>query len=248
MVEQVRIDHINCPQPLAAKIFYASEAFHLLLLRKNLQQDHLWIQFPHMARICLTSKLIMLTSSKASQDTVPTSEAMKASSSSKPAQEMPKDRPSKPSHIEMGRSVWKQKYLQTMKKLGYFSSKVNVQLPAEQTIPTLKNADIIVYRSFFKAGLRLPMYQLIAKIFEKYDIFMHQLTLNAIVRLGAFILAMLSQGGRIKADVFCRIHYLHYQTKARVEKLHNNFRCYNFVYRKYVVVPVLAYRTKQHGD
>jgi hypothetical protein len=135
-----------------------------------------------------------------------------------------------------------------MKKLDYFNSNVNVWLLDEETIPNPKKDEVVVYRSFFKAGLRLPMYQLIAKIFEKYDIFMHQLTLNAIVRLGAFILAMLSQGGRTKADVFCRIHYLHYQTKARVEKLHNNFRCYNFVYRKYVVVPVLAYRTKQHGD
>jgi hypothetical protein len=173
---------------------------------------------------------------------------MKASSSSKPAQEMPKDRPSKPSHIEMGRSVWKQKYLQTMKKLGYFSSKVNVQLPAEQTIPTLKNADIIVYRSFFKAGLRLPMFQLIGKILEKYEIFMHHLTPNAIVRLGTFIWALRSQGGRAKADVFCRIHELHYQMKARANKLHNNFGCYNFIYCKDEVAPVLAYQTKCHGD
>jgi hypothetical protein len=92
------------------------------------------------------------------------------------------------------------------------------------------------------------MYQLIVKIFEKYDIFMHQLTPNAIVRLGTFILAVLSQGGRTKADAFCRIQDLHYQTKARVDKLHNNFRCYNFVYCKDVEFPVLAYRTKRHGD
>jgi hypothetical protein len=47
------------------------------------------------------------------------------------------------------------------------------------------------------------------------------------------------------AKGFCRVHELHYQTKAKPsDKLHNNFGCYNFAYRKDTKTPVLGYRTK----
>jgi hypothetical protein len=49
--------------------------------------------------------------------------------------------------------------------------------------------------------------------------------------------------------VFCQVHDLHYQTKAKAETcLYNNFGCYNFAYRKDTSGPVLAYWTKWHGD
>jgi hypothetical protein len=41
------------------------------------------------------------------------------------------------------------------------------------------------------------------------------------------------------AEAFCRVHELHYQTKARAEGLHENFGCYNFTYRKDTKAPVL---------
>jgi hypothetical protein len=46
------------------------------------------------------------------------------------------------------------------------------------------------------------------------------------------------------AEAFCRVHELHYQTKARAHGLHENFGCYNFAYRKDTKAPVLSYRTK----
>jgi hypothetical protein len=46
------------------------------------------------------------------------------------------------------------------------------------------------------------------------------------------------------AEAFCRVHALHYQTKARVDGLHKNFGCYNFTYRKDTKAPVIDYRTK----
>jgi hypothetical protein len=62
-----------------------------------------------MARIRSTANLIMTTSLEAGQDTVSISKAMKASSSTKPVQELPKDRPSKPSYIDIGHSILKEK-------------------------------------------------------------------------------------------------------------------------------------------
>jgi hypothetical protein len=46
------------------------------------------------------------------------------------------------------------------------------------------------------------------------------------------------------AEALCRVHELHYQTKARADGLHENFGCYNFAYRKDTKAPVLSYRTK----
>jgi hypothetical protein len=46
------------------------------------------------------------------------------------------------------------------------------------------------------------------------------------------------------AEDFCRVHELHYQTKARADGLHKNFGCYNFAYRKDTKALVIGYRTK----
>jgi hypothetical protein len=46
------------------------------------------------------------------------------------------------------------------------------------------------------------------------------------------------------AEGFCRVHELHYQTKARTDGLHKNFGCYKFVYQKDTKAPVIGYRTK----
>jgi hypothetical protein len=48
----------------------------------------------------------------------------------------------------------------------------------------------------------------------------------------------------LDVEAFCRVHELHYQTKARADGLHENFGCYNFVYRKDSKAPVFSYRTK----
>jgi hypothetical protein len=100
---------------------------------------------------------------------------------------MLKDRLLKLSYIEIGRSTLKEKYLQSMRRLGYFSSRVNVRLPGEETTPMLGKDEVVVYKSFFKAGLRLPLYKMIAKVLWRYEVFLHQLTLNAMVRLSVFI-------------------------------------------------------------
>jgi hypothetical protein len=70
------------------------------------------------------------------------------------------------------------------------------------------------------------------------------LTPNAIVRLNIFIWPLRSQGMNPNVEAFCRVHELHYQTKAREDGLHENFGCYNFAYRKDTKALVLRYRTK----
>jgi hypothetical protein len=81
-------------------------------------------------------------------------------------------------------------------------------------------------------------------VLKRFEIYLHQLTRNAIVRLSVYIWALRSQGMSAIAEGFCQVHELHYQTKARADGLHKNFGCYNFAYRKDTKALVIGYRTK----
>jgi hypothetical protein len=86
---------------------------------------------------------------------------------------------------------------------------------------------------------------MLVEVLKNFDIFLHQLTPNALVRMGIFIKAVRSQSVEPNVDCFCNIHELHYQMKASgKEQLHNNFGCYTFAYRKDVWYLSLVYRSK----
>jgi hypothetical protein len=85
---------------------------------------------------------------------------------------------------------------------------------------------------------------MIGEVLENFEIYLQQLTPNAIVRLSVFLWALRSQGMDPDAEAFCRVHELHYQTNAMANGLHENFGCYNFAYRKDTKASVLSYRTK----
>jgi hypothetical protein len=85
---------------------------------------------------------------------------------------------------------------------------------------------------------------MIDEVLKIFEIYLHQLTLNAIVRLSVYMWALQSQGKSANAEGLRRVHELHYQTKPRADGLHKNFGCSNFEYRKDTKVPMIAYRTK----
>lgn len=154
--------------------------------------------------------------------------------------------PSKPSHLEFGRSTVTKDDMPKLMKLGYFSEakKELIRFGGEEIIPKPEKDEVVVFKSFFKAGLRFSLNEMIADVLKKFGIYLHQLTPNAIVRLSVYIWALRSQGVEPFAEGFCRVHELHYQTKAREDGLHENFGCYNFAYRKDAKSPVISYRTK----
>jgi hypothetical protein len=154
--------------------------------------------------------------------------------------------PSKPSHLDFGKSTVSEADMAMMAKLGYFreAEKGLVHFGGEETIPKPENDKVVVFKSFFKAGLRFPLHGMIADVLENFGIYLHQLIPNAIVRLSVYIWPLRSQGVEPLAEAFCRVHELHYQTKAREDGLHENFDCYIFAYRKDMKTLVVSYRTK----
>jgi hypothetical protein len=125
--------------------------------------------------------------------------------------------PSKPSHLDFGKLTVSEANMTMMTKLGYFreAEKGLVHFGGEETIPKPENDEVVVFKSFFKAGLRFPLHGMVVEVLEKFGIYLHQLTPNAIVRLSVYIWALRSQGVEPLAEAFCRVHELHYQTKAR---------------------------------
>jgi hypothetical protein len=154
--------------------------------------------------------------------------------------------PTKPCHLDFGESTVSEADMPMMIKLGYFgeAEKKLIHFAGEETTPTPENDEVVVFRSFFRAGLRFPLNEMIGEVLENFKIYLHQLTPNAIVRLSVFIWALRSQGIAPNAEAFCRVHELHYQTKAREDGLHENFGCYNFASHKDMKALVVSYRTK----
>jgi hypothetical protein len=154
--------------------------------------------------------------------------------------------PSKPSHLEFGKSTITEGDMAKLLKLGYFSEDKRelIRFGGEEITPKPEKDEVVVFKSFFKARLRFPLHGMIADVLERFGIHLHQLTPNAIVRLSVYIWALRSQEAEPLAEGFCRAHELHYQTKAREDGLHDNFGCYNFAYQKDAKYPVISYRTK----
>jgi hypothetical protein len=235
-------------------------------LRENQKSQQQKFQESHnqMARVRSTARVDREGDETEATETVPISEAMKRSglvtSEDVPAAEAEQADveeteseddyssavPSKPSHLDFGKSTISEGDLPKMLKLGYFNEekKELVRFGGEETTPKPGKDEVVVFKSFFKAGLRFPLNKMIADVLKKFGIYFHQLTPNAIVRLSVYIWALRSQGVEPFAEGFCRVHELHYQTKARGDGLHENFGCYNFAYRKTTKFPVISYRSK----
>jgi hypothetical protein len=93
--------------------------------------------------------------------------------------------PSKPSHLDFEKSTMSEADMPMMMKLGYFeeAEKKLVRFAGEETTPTPKDDEVVVFKSFFRAGLRFPLNEMIGEVLENFEIYLHQLTPNAIVRL-----------------------------------------------------------------
>jgi hypothetical protein len=119
----------------------------------------------------------------------------------------------------------------------------------DKTSPTLEENEVVIFRSFFKAGLRFPLSSFMVEVLKTYQIYLHQITPEAIIRMGIFVWAVRSQGLEPNAKSFCSMHELLYETKPwGKEQYHNNFGCYSFVARSGSSCPMPTFRKRWPGD
>jgi hypothetical protein len=97
--------------------------------------------------------------------------------------------PTKPSHLDFEKSTVTEDDMPMMMKLDYFGEAESklVRFAGEETIPEPNKDEVMVFKSFFRAGLRFPLNEMIGVVLKNFEIYLHQLTPNAIVRLNVFI-------------------------------------------------------------
>jgi hypothetical protein len=145
-----------------------------------------------MARVRSTARVERDGDETEAVETVPISEAMRRSglvSSDTPAAEATQADveevgsedeyscgvPSKPSHLDFGKSTISEVDLPKMVKLGYFSEakKELVRFGGEEITPKPEKNEVVVFKSFFKAGLRFPLNGMIADVLKKFGVYLH---------------------------------------------------------------------------
>jgi hypothetical protein len=159
------------------------------------------------------------------------------------------DRPWRPSHAVFGKSTIRQNHLDNMRGRYFRDISIVRADNGDRIVPVPEENEVVIYRSFFKAGLRFPLSRFVVEVLKIYEIFLHQITPEAIIRMGIFVWAMRSQGLEPSAKCFCSMHELLYETKPwGKEQYHNNFGCYSFVAQSGSSCPVPTFRKRWPRD
>jgi hypothetical protein len=101
------------------------------------------------------------------------------------------DRPWRPSHVVFTKSTIKQGQIDAMRG-RYFRDISIVRARGESNVPLPEADEVVVYRSFMKAGLRFPLDSMLVEVLKTFEVYLHQLTPEAIIKIGVYILAMRS--------------------------------------------------------
>jgi hypothetical protein len=79
-------------------------------------------------------------------------------------------------------------------KSKYFRDISIVKVGGENTVHLPKADEVVVFKGFMTAGLRFPLHKMLVEVLKRFEIYLHQLTPEALIRIGVFIWAMRSQG------------------------------------------------------
>jgi hypothetical protein len=115
------------------------------------------------------------------------------------------DRPWRPCHSIFRKSTIKQSHLDNMRG-RYFRDISIMRAGGDNNVPALEENEVVIYRSFFKAGLRFPLSKFVVEVLKIFQIFLHQLTHEAIIRMGIFVWAVRSQGLEPSVKCFYSMH------------------------------------------
>jgi hypothetical protein len=126
------------------------------------------------------------------------------------------DRPWRPSHAVFGKSTIRQNHLDNMRGRYFRDISIVRADNGDRIVPAPKENEVIIYRSFFKAGLWFPLSSFVVDVLKIYQIFLHQITPEAIIRMGIFVWVVRSQGLEPSAKGFCSMHELYMRRSPRV--------------------------------
>ena len=102
--------------------------------------------------------------------------------------------PEKHKTLVLGPSVVSKNTIEFYVLKGYFKEG-DCRPPEGEITPTPKEGDVVVFRDFFTAGLRLPMDPVFPSLLAPFNVKLHHLTPNAMVQLSKFLWAVRTFGG-----------------------------------------------------
>jgi hypothetical protein len=134
------------------------------------------------------------------------------------------DRPWRPSHAVFRKLSIKQSHLVNMRGRYFRDLSIVRADEGEKTCLTPEENEVVIFRSFLKAGLWFSLSTFAVEVLKIFEICLHQITPEAIIRMSIFVWAVKSQGLEPNAKSFCSMHELLYETKPwGKEQYHNNF-------------------------
>jgi hypothetical protein len=77
------------------------------------------------------------------------------------------DWPWRPSHAVFGKSTIKQSHLDNMRG-RYFRDMSIVRADVDRVVPAPEENEVVIYQSFFKAGLRFPLSRFVVEALKTY--------------------------------------------------------------------------------
>jgi hypothetical protein len=81
----------------------------------------------------------------------------------------------------------------------YFRDMSIMRVGGDNNAPAPEENEVVIYRSFLKAGLRFPLNKIVVEVLKIFQIFLHQITPEAIIRMGIF--ACKKQGAGAEREV-----------------------------------------------
>ena len=81
------------------------------------------------------------------------------------------DRPWRPSHAVFGKSTIKQSHLDNMRGRYFRDMSIVRADNGDRTVPIPEEDEVVIYRNFFKAGLRFPLSRFVVEVLKIYQIF-----------------------------------------------------------------------------
>jgi hypothetical protein len=144
--------------------------------------------------------------------------------------------PEKRKTLVLGRSVVYKNTIDFYISKGFF--KDGDCRPQEgEIIPAPKEGKVVVFRDFFKAGLRLHVDPVVPLLLAPFNMKLHHLTPNVMVQLSKFLWAVRTFSGEVSVDAFYRLFKLRCQARkiieeGKVEPSEAQNACCTFVPRK----------------
>jgi hypothetical protein len=84
-----------------------------------------------------------------------------------------------------GKSTMEIGHIEAMKG-KYFHDVPIVRPDGENTISLPEKDEVVIYQSFLKAGLHFPLHKMLAEVLKRFEIYLHQLTPEALIKVGIF--------------------------------------------------------------